>query len=71
MAEASNHALFVSCFPDLSCMHRGVADTECKLYDDELLGRYINVTSGCEYGSSMAVVLFIDGFCLTSTDTKT
>lgn len=33
---------------DLSCMHRGNTDTEeCKLHDAELLGRYINITSGC------------------------
>jgi len=50
MAEASNHALFFR-FSDLSCMHWGGSNKEeCKLYDAEVLGRYINVTSGCEYG---------------------
>jgi hypothetical protein len=50
MAEASNYALFFR-FSDLSCMHWGGADKEeCKLYDAEVFGRYINITSGCEYG---------------------
>jgi len=39
------------CFADLSCMYWGGADKEeCKLYDAELLGHYVDVTSGCEYG---------------------